>query len=72
MTDGELIALRMVLDNQQHTLLDRLQIGEAGIIEPDFLHLLTDNHTSAAVDVVLAVRLQQEIPTYENTESEER
>jgi hypothetical protein len=55
MTDAELLALRMVLANQRYTLLDRLQIGETGIIEPGFLRLLADLHTTiAAVDAALA------------------
>jgi hypothetical protein len=54
-TNAELLALRTVLANQRHTLLDRLQIGETGIIDPGFLRLLADTHAAvAAVDAALA------------------
>ena len=55
MTNAELLALRRVLANQRHTLLDRLQIGSTGIIDPGCLRLLADTHTAvAAVDAALA------------------
>jgi hypothetical protein len=66
MTDGELLALRMVLadrrcallDQLAVTLLDRLAITAAGadrIVKPGFLRLLADLHTTiAAVDAALA------------------
>jgi hypothetical protein len=54
MTTIELLALRSVLALQRRTLLDRLEIGETGIIEPRFLRLLADTHTAiAAVDAEL-------------------
>jgi hypothetical protein len=54
MTTIELLALRSVLALQRRTLLDRLEIGETGIIEPGFLRLLADTHTAiAAVDAEL-------------------
>ena len=55
MTNAELLALRTVLANQRHTLLDRLEICSTGIIDPGFLRLLADTHTAvAAVDAALA------------------
>jgi hypothetical protein len=54
MTDAELLALRTVLADQRRTLLGRL-VGETGIIDPGFLRLLADLHTTiAAVDAALA------------------
>ena len=55
MTNAELLALRTVLTNQRHTLLDRLEICSTGIIDPGFLRLLADTHAAvAAVDAELA------------------
>ena len=55
MTNAELLALRTVLANQRHTLLDRLQICSTGIIDPGFLRLLAGTHAAvAAVDAALA------------------
>jgi hypothetical protein len=55
MTAAELLALRRVLANQRHTLLDRLEICSTGIIDPGCLRLLADTHTAvAAVDAALA------------------
>jgi hypothetical protein len=55
MTATELLALRRVLANQRHTLLDRLEICSTGIIDPGCLRLLADTHTAvAAVDAALA------------------
>jgi hypothetical protein len=66
MTEAELLALRSVLadrhcsllDQLAVALLDRLAITAAGIdksVEPGFLRLLADLHTTiAAVDAALA------------------
>jgi hypothetical protein len=62
MTEAELLALRTVLADRRSALLDRLTItAEDGnlpagqVIEPGFLRLLADLHTTiAAVDAALA------------------
>jgi hypothetical protein len=58
MTTAELLALRGGLAGQRRALLDRLAVTEAGpdsSIDPGFLRLLADLHTTiAAVDAALA------------------
>ena len=62
MTPAEMLALRTVLADRRCTLLDRLAIDAAGEnltagqgIEPGFLRLLADLHTTiAAVDAAIA------------------
>jgi hypothetical protein len=62
MTEAELLSLRTVLAERRSALLDRLAItAEDGnlpagqVIEPGFLRLLADLHTTiAAVDAALA------------------
>ncbi len=58
MTDAELLALRTVLADQRSTLLGRLAVDAADadrIVDPGFLRLLADLHTTiAAVDAALA------------------
>jgi hypothetical protein len=55
MTGGELLALRGVLVQRRHALLDRLTVDTAEMIEPGFLRLLADIQTTiAAIDAVLA------------------
>jgi hypothetical protein len=54
MTTIEMMALRSVLADRRCALLDRLATAEP-ILDPGFLRLLSDLHTTiAAVDAVLA------------------
>ena len=68
MSEAELLALRTVLADRRRALLDRLAVETAGVkvdpdrlkgdsghlIEPGFLRLLADLHTTiAAVDAAL-------------------
>jgi hypothetical protein len=57
-TAAELLALRTVLAERRSALLDRLAGDAAGddrIVDPGFLRLLADLHTTiAAVDAALA------------------
>jgi hypothetical protein len=53
MTD-ELLTLRNVLGLRRRALIDRLATDTTGIIEPAFVSLLADTHTTiAAVDAEL-------------------
>jgi hypothetical protein len=62
MSGAELLALRTVLADRRRALLDRLAVEAAGVkddpdrlIEPGFLRLLADLHTTiAALDAALA------------------
>jgi hypothetical protein len=55
MTTDELIALRDVLALRRRALVDRLATDTSGTIEPAFVSLLADTHTTiAAVDAALA------------------
>jgi hypothetical protein len=58
MTTAELLALRGSLADRRRALLDRLAVTEAGpdsSIDPGFLRLLADLHTTiAGVDAELA------------------
>jgi hypothetical protein len=55
MTGAELLALRTVLVDRRRALLDRLAADAADMIEPGFLRLLADLHTTiAAVDAAIA------------------
>jgi hypothetical protein len=62
MSGAELLALRTVLADRRRALLDRLAVEAVGakgdsdhLIEPGFLRLLADLHTTiAAVDAALA------------------
>lgn len=58
MTGADLLALRAMLAARRHALLDRLAMDAAGpdrIIDPGFLRLLADLHTTiAAVDAAFA------------------
>jgi hypothetical protein len=58
MTPAELLALRGVLSDRRCALLDRLAVIAAGTdrsIDPGFLRLLADLHTTiATVDAALA------------------
>ena len=62
MTEAELLALRTVLADRRCALIDRLAVTAAAgkddpgrLIEPGFLRLLADLHTTiAAVDCELA------------------
>jgi hypothetical protein len=74
MTDGELLALRMVLADRRCALLDQLagvlldrlaitakdgNLPAGQVIEPGFLRLLADLHTTiAAVDAALAESIE--------------
>ena len=51
----QLIALRSVLGLRRRGLIDRMATDESGVIEPAFIALLADVHTTiAAVDAELA------------------
>jgi hypothetical protein len=55
MSEAELLALWTVLADRRGALLDRLATDTADMIEPGFLRLLADLHTTiAAVDAALA------------------
>ena len=58
MTGAEMLALRSVLLDRRRLLLERLAVDAAGtdrVVDPGFLRLLSDLHTTiAAVDDELA------------------
>jgi hypothetical protein len=55
MTEAELLAVRSALADRRCALLNRLATDTTNMIEPGFLRLLADLHTTiAAVDAALA------------------